>query len=348
MVIVGHAYHLTGVGAPPAVWGIPVSTLAVYIFFSISGYLIFRSLNGSSSVWEYLRKRVLRILPGLTLVVLVAALLIGPAVSVLSVGEYFASPGWVEYLRNIIFSPVYALPGVFESVPYPNAVNGSLWTLPAEFACYLLVILALALPRKMRWIFCALAAAGLGITGVIMTQTATRIVVYGSSLGDATGVAVFFFAGALLAAVPAPKRWLRLDFALLLLAALTLCTMFAPEKAVFVSWVAIPYAVLAFGFAETPLIRRAGRFGDPSYGMYLWGFPVQQLLVLAFPTMPMRFSILIVIASSVVLGYLSWHLLEKPALRLGKRIRAVPPIVPNAVSDRGAVGEVPMSTASGK
>ena len=135
-VIFGHAYHI--VGRPfenPVVAGYPVQTLGVIIFFSISGYLITASWSRTRNPVSYLAARSLRIFPALVVVVLVCMFVIGPVVSVLPNSQYFDAPNFWSYLGNIILRPQYELPGVWGDHPYPNAVNGSLWTLPAEFFC---------------------------------------------------------------------------------------------------------------------------------------------------------------------------------------------------------------------
>ena len=123
----------------PIVFGIPLTQLAVGVFFVISGYLISGSWERRPQLPRYLTNRVLRIIPGLFLVVVVSAFVLGPLVTTLAAGDYFTDGGTYSYLRNAVLIPNYALPGVFAGNPFPGAVNGSLWTLPAEFACYLVV-----------------------------------------------------------------------------------------------------------------------------------------------------------------------------------------------------------------
>jgi len=122
-VILGHASELRGhADEMPVVFGIPLTQLAVGVFFVISGYLISGSWQRRPRLPRYLTNRVLRIIPGLLLVVVITAFVLGPLVSALPVGEYFASGGTYSYLSNAVLVPNYALPGVFSGNPYSGAV----------------------------------------------------------------------------------------------------------------------------------------------------------------------------------------------------------------------------------
>ena len=149
-VIYGHAHPLTQ--TPDRVfWGNSVESFAVKVFFVISGFLITASWLSDPSPFRYFAKRALRIFPALAVVVAVSALVLGPLVTTLPLSSYFASPQVPAYFSNIALRPVYYLPGVFDRLPYPGAVNGSLWSLPAEFAMYLLLPLLCVLGAKLRF-----------------------------------------------------------------------------------------------------------------------------------------------------------------------------------------------------
>ena len=138
LVVFTHAYGLLALPVPT--WfGVRVSAFAVRIFFVVSGYLICESWNRDASVHRYLLRRFLRILPGLAVVVVLCALVLGPLLTERSLVEYFADPQFARYFWNIALAPSYNLPGVFVHNPLNAAVNGSVWTLPAEAAMYLLL-----------------------------------------------------------------------------------------------------------------------------------------------------------------------------------------------------------------
>jgi len=297
-VVVGHAWPLTGTSHPPEIGGLKVYTLAVYVFFSVSGYLITQSWLRSGSVRSYLANRVLRIFPALIGVVLVTVLLLGPLFSTLGAAGYFASPVTWQYLANLSLVGVYDLPGVFRDHPI-TAVNGPLWSLGPEFLCYL-AVLALGLVVLRRPVLRAVLfiAAALALTLLV-----------DSPLEDAFRSMVFFGVGSLLASLRLPS-WP----ALVVLPAWLIGAWLAPDLALPLAWITVPYLVVTLGTRSTPVLRRFGRFGDISYGLYLWGFPVQQSVIAVVGTLPLALDLLVVVPLTAVIAFASWHLVEKRAL----------------------------------
>lgn len=147
MVIYGHQYTLMGSGAP-GLLGNPVSTLGVKMIFVITGFLITQSFLREQNLGQFLKRRLIRIYPALICCVVVCTLALS-LFSTLNLADYFRWC-WQYLLKNLALQPVYALPGVFENNPYPNAVNGSLWTLPVEVAMYFFVGIALWLFTRFR------------------------------------------------------------------------------------------------------------------------------------------------------------------------------------------------------
>ena len=319
-VVLGHAYHLLGAGQyTPGILGYPVQAIGVIIFFSISGYLITASWTRSRDIVSYTASRVLRIFPALVVVVVLSAYVMGPLVTTLPTGAYLTDPGTANYLRNIIMEPVYFLPGVFGDLPYPNAVNGSLWTLPAELFCYIVVPIALLVPRVAR----PLVVLALLVVSLLYARTAApdSAILYGTRVVDAAGMWVFFAAGSLLRLGHERFAGLfRTDVAVGLVALYVTVLGILPTQALEWSWLVFPYVVLTVGLASTPVLRRSARFGDLSYGIYLWAFPVQQVVVHTFGVLNMVLNLLLVSGVSAVLAFASWHLVEKPSLRLKDRI----------------------------
>ncbi|MBD3842255.1 MAG: acyltransferase [Campylobacterales bacterium] len=136
LVFYGHATILWGNGAVGTVLN---HELGVFIFFAISGYLISMSWDKDPSIKRFFIRRALRIFPALIIVTLVCVFILGPIMTTWELKEYFTSQYIVLYLKNIFLYISYYLPGVFEHNPVPNAVNGSLWSLPVEFFMYIVV-----------------------------------------------------------------------------------------------------------------------------------------------------------------------------------------------------------------
>jgi peptidoglycan/LPS O-acetylase OafA/YrhL len=327
-VIVGHSQSL--VGAPhSAFWGVSVSTFGVQIFFAVSGFLVTESWLRGPKIGSFLKKRTSRIFPGLMVCILLTALVMGPLLTRLPVGEYFDHPGTLLYLKNIFLSPVYFLPGLFEGNTYPNAVNGSLWSLPVEFACYIGVIAAgLVLRRPMP-----LVAFGIGLGMVVLAEAILAgrepMAFFGSPVRESLAIMPFFVAGSFFRLIQRPGLF-RADLAVLAVGVVIAVDQMAPQLYWLVTWFAVPYLVLSFGLSSLPVLRRFGRFGDPSYGMYLYAFPIQQTLQhLSGNSMSLAGMIWITTLFSVLLGLLSWHLIEKPVLDRVKRAGRGPTAMKN-------------------
>lgn len=310
-VIAGHAVPLTGRGDPPTVGGMPFFDIAVYVFFSISGFLIAASWRGAPRARRYLRHRVARIFPALWIVVAVTVLVIGPLASPLGPSEYFARGETWSYLSNLVLITAYRLPGVFEGNPI-GTVNGSLWTLAPEFTCYLVVLVV--------GLFLARFATSRHVRiGTYVTIGVVMAVVALASGDDHSPLPamVFFMVGAAIS--ECRVRRLPLWPALALLATWLGIGAAQPVAGLVAAWVAIPYTVVALGTRNLPVLRTAGRPGDASYGIYLWGFPVQQLTWAMAPDAPVLFHVLVVSVACYAIGLASWHGIEKRAMSWARR-----------------------------
>ncbi len=325
MVIYGHMSSIMGVAAFPLL-NQRVSTIGVKIFFIISGYLITKSYLSDTHFGRYMIRRSFRIFPALIVLVLLTVFVLGPVTTSLPLGEYFASGATWRYLKNLILSPVYALPGVFTDCAYPNAVNGSLWTLPIEFSMYLILPLLVILFKKLgsiKWGMAVCAVVALVFSLLYNTVFASwRLVLYGTNLPDALPLLPYFFVGSFFS-FPETKKYLnfQLSVVLIILAAFVSGGVVITELAVFF---ALPYFILSFALTEKPAFSKWFEKSDFSYGLYLYGFPIQQLLwSYLFKTgiapLPMA---LIAFASTLLLAIPSWYLIEKPSQKLAQRLLA--------------------------
>ena len=327
LVIAGHSVALTG--RQPLTWfETDIAPFALRIFFIISGYLICESWNRDPSLYRYLAKRVLRIVPGLFAVVVLTALVVGPLFTTLTLSQYLGYPSFRLYFWNLLLAPFFALPGVFQG-NLLQAVNGSIWSIPIEFLMY--VLLPLYGGRHIaacRTVLLPLALVGSNAAALYYTvadATAVDPVVYWTSIPSVLRFAPYFVWGAAISAWRL-ERWLSLPIAVVMIGAIALLAPI-PVAREFALLVLTPYIVLAFALSQAPGLSRVGRRADASYGMYLYAFPIQQmLLALAGPLSPM---VLLALATPVSYGcgLLSWHLVEHPALRLkpGRRTRPSQP-----------------------
>lgn len=314
-VILGHSFPLTGVGAAGYL-GSPVSTLAVKVFFVISGYLISESWSRDPDVFRYFLRRSLRIFPGLIVLVVLSVFIVGPVFSELELQDYFSSANTWRYFSNIALLPNYFLPGLFAENTYPNAVNGSLWTLPVEFAMYICTPVVLIIFRN------SVSLGGFALALSIISVWFTRIAIpehspvfWGTNLVNGLEMAPYFFWGAFYKKYESSHRLFNLQVALAMIVILPLVT-FNWASSEIISLVIVPYVTLSLGNAKSPVLGYFDRFGDVSYGTYLYGFLVQQLVASFLPHSNHWSNFLLSLFPSLLLGALSWHLVEKRMLKL--------------------------------
>jgi peptidoglycan/LPS O-acetylase OafA/YrhL len=297
--------------------GVEMGKAGVLIFFIISGYLVSGSWEERKSAAMFLRARILRIFPAVIVIVLVSVFVLGWSVTSLDTAAYFGSGSTFLYLQDMsLYRMYYYLPGVFENNPAGPSVNASLWTLPYEFTCYLVLLVAgmAGAYRNKLIIPClfSVSAAAYHIYGDVINSWV--IPVLGIDFKTYGILLLYFLSGmsffVLRNNIPLSKAGLLLSF----LGAVLMKLEWLPSLAGLFIW---PYLVLYL--ASTPLLQplKAARYGDFSYGLYLYAFPVQQLIVHLFPEPgPYWLFVLYSFAGTMPFAVLSWHLVEKPALRL--------------------------------
>ena len=315
-VLVSHAFPIAlGAGAAEPldeIAGVSLGWLAVAVFFSLSGLLIANSFDRRKGWSQFVLARILRLFPAL-LVVLVLTAIMGLALTSLSTSAYLSSfETWTYVPRNLSLALLqYSLPGVFESDAYPGAINGSLWTLFYEVVCYSLLFLAGVLGiLRSKWLVTALVAViGTGFIFCLHTEPpsdglATRIyTLIRLSFPFSLGVLVFVWR----------EKFafdLRIAAALWGVCVVLLDTIYTP----FFFMVALVYTVAWFGFVPKGRMLEYNRLGDYSYGIYIYAFPLQQLMAHLFPEAGPFSNMALAIVPTVILAVLSWHLIEKRAL----------------------------------
>ncbi|WP_157215851.1 acyltransferase family protein [Flavisphingomonas formosensis] len=320
MVIVAHAYDLLN---QPAIKdplfqliGRTMGWTGVSIFFTMSGFLIMNSLNRSANLVKFARARALRIFPGLSACILLSIVFLGIFATSRPLVDYFTDVQTLRFaVGNIsLLSIQYILPGVFQHNPMP-AVNGSLWTLPYEVICYIL----------------AAFASGLGLLRSDSRRAAT--------------FAVSLFMILAFVAFQAHRPSGGISTRLLLMSRLDACFIFGMAYATFgnrfklriwhaaalglISWLtaatpfydltlsaALAAFVLWLAFVPSQILRRISRWPDYSYGIYIYAFPIQQFLIMKTPGLTPALHALTAFPLVLIPASLSWHFIEKPALKL--------------------------------
>lgn len=334
LVLSGHMSYICGM-TPFILWGEQLHSMGVKILFLLGGALITRSWQSDPHPLRYAIKRFFRIWPPLAAYVLAAALVIGPIFSSLPVGEYFSSPLLASYLNNLRLYTSYALPGLFENNPYPNEVNGSLWTLPVEVAMYLLVpllctLLALIKNRRARTAVAWCIAIAAYITRLVLnTMPGVSCIVYATDWVSAMDIIPYYLVGMAYACSDFQK-YLNVPAALGLMMVYTALGLEGNIR-LFAFFLLFSYLVLSIAFDVTIVSKNIPFHKlEISYGIYLWGFFVQQLFEMALVQHDWNlpyFSVQLVTctAISAALGWLSDRAVEKPARKLCKAILSVLP-----------------------
>lgn len=289
--------------------------LGVHVFFAVSGFLVFASFDRSRDLSRFITARALRIFPGLILCVVVMVLVVGPLMTTEPLYQYFASPKTLEYLwsNGSLYRMVGDLPGVFASNPSPNIVNGPLWTLPIESRFYLLVAVLGAMGcSSKRW-----TANATVIAVWAMTLAVPEFVPMIGSDPTYHRLGAFFAAGSLLYI---NRYAITLDARILGL--LIICAICSYQSTTFdfACGVVLTYAVFWIAFARKIAVPAFVR--DYSYGIYLYGWPVGQILVQKFPTLGPYSLCACTLAITWPIAAASWFLVEKPCLTLRGRRNA--------------------------
>lgn len=315
LVVFSHSYPLSGHAAdePLAklVRVLDLGAVAVAMFFAMSGFLVARSFDRGAGIAAFVRSRALRIVPAFAVAVAYAALVLGPLVTTLPLRDYLGDRQTWFYVRSTLslFGRTDHLPGVFVDNPYRAAVNGSLWTVALEVFCYgaLAVAGTLGVLRRPR---VALAVAVGIVIAFALAPSLVRL------LPRADAASTPRMAGTFAAGVLAYVWQDRLRLSpLAALAAVVAIPWFLarPEGGTF-AFGAIAYATIVLAWHPAFDVPAFRRFGDTSYGIYVYAFPTQQAI--AWVTGPMSPWLLFAFAypAIVALASASWSLVERPCL----------------------------------
>jgi peptidoglycan/LPS O-acetylase OafA/YrhL len=316
LVIYGHAPALAGGPSHADLfvylnWGDYSGAIAVQLFFVTSGFLITGSYLRRRNIIDFAWARCLRILPAYAVCLVLSALVLGAAFTSYPLTEYFAKSETYAYITTNLqlqTNIIWDLPGVFTH-NHRTTVNGAIWTLPVEIRMYTWVaVLGILGVLSRTWLF------SLVVIALLMLGHSHPDDIPLLPLDSFLRLGAIFALGAVCyvqrARIPTHGGVL---LACCALAWLLRSTVFYPYvfsvcEALFVFWFA--YNLRWHGF---------NRFGDYSYGIYLWGFPVQQMVAAMDGAMSAYMNALVSFVIALALAVASWHAIEKPALKL-KRV----------------------------
>ena len=305
-----HVHALSGFSELEPITRMLSAGVAVKAFFVVSGFLIFMSLERSSSHRAYAVKRIRRIYPAYFTVVMLCAIGL-VTVSSVNVGDYFSS-AWIRYVvSNLLFLNFLhpTLPGVFEGNRIPE-VNGALWTLKIEVLFYLSVPLFVVLFRRFSHLsvilvtYCASAAYLTFMTSIAANTGLELYVRLGRQL---PGQLSYFMAGAFFYYfLPLFER----RYIHFLLAAAIALAIDSRYPLPFFEPFALATLVAFFGLFLH--VGNFGKYGDFSYGVYILHVPIIQLLLVSgrFGDSPWALLGTAVLLTGIC-AVAMWHLVEK-------------------------------------
>jgi peptidoglycan/LPS O-acetylase OafA/YrhL len=294
----------------------------VFVFFAISGFLVTQSFEQTPNPLHYLTKRSLRIFPGLFVATLMSAFVLGSFVTDVPLGAYLTRAELYKYVigNTLLDQSVHELPGVrFVDNPVGLEINGSLWTLRLEFAMYLMV-LALGMLRLLTVrALLLLLVFGMACLHFNMLDELEKWGWFFQLLSGWGWLVGFFAAGMILYML----RYTRIFDGRIALLALTGLVLSVPLHQ-FILLFPVFGCYLALWLALTPRLPviPAARFGDLSYGLYIYGWPVEEAVMWFSGGRAVWWQVfLIALPVAAGLAFLSWHLVERPMLRLKPRSR---------------------------
>jgi peptidoglycan/LPS O-acetylase OafA/YrhL len=311
----------------------PLGLVGVFVFFVISGYLVTESFCRAPRPGGFVLRRTARIYPALVVNGLVCAFVLGPIVTSLPLSAYVADPGLRDFLVEYatLWPGPLALPGVlFANTTVGLLINGSFWTLRFEVMMYLTVLI-LGVVRGLR-LSTSVALLVLGIAAIYWDQDHSL-----SWLGNlrgwlwmlshfAAGMVMYFLRGRIV------FRWY---YAVLAFVGLVLISQVGHQ---FITFFALPGGYLTIYAASRywPRVDYSRHVGDLSYGIYIYGWPSEEFVMWLSGGRAQWWQVFLgTLAIVVPLAWLSWHGVEKWALRWvrGRRRPAVAaPAAPQSIT----------------
>jgi len=285
--------------------------LSVKLFFFLSGLVVTNSLIKNNSLSHFVISRVFRIFPALIVTIVISAIIIGPVLSSISGINYFMDNRFIKYIYdNIILNTNYNLPGLFSS-NHSSTVNGSIWSIPYEVYCYLML-------------------GCLYVFGVMAERKISTVIIFFIILDCATGNRYLFNW------IPSSNhdlKFLPLCFSFGVLLSIWQDHIKINSKLVISSWVFylvyfnnevresvfyVCFFMSVVYLSSTKLLLKAKIKNDFSYGIYLWGWPTQQIIISILPKISSIELTLMSVPICATLGLISWLMIEKPSILIGR------------------------------
>jgi peptidoglycan/LPS O-acetylase OafA/YrhL len=278
--------------------------LGVFVFFTMSGFLVTQSFESSRAPLRFLTARLLRIYPALVICLALCVLVLGASVTTLPLDEYLRHPDTWRFLRANLLMQSFdqSLPGVvFVDNAVGTVVGGCFWSLRFEIYCYLMVL-------------------ALGTLRLLDQRSAVLVLIIGLAasyfdwFGGFGWLLPYFAIGMVMYYL---TRSRQPSGALAIAAALGIVATVFLGQMLFAFALLGGYLTIYLATSGRIVLPRAGRYGDLSYGLYIYGWPVESMVAHAYGGAATWWQVFLIgTAISLLLAFLSWHLVERPALRL--------------------------------
>ena len=316
-VFISHCPSIAGLGT------ISITTLLAYVavnaFFVISGFLVTKSLFTRPNLVSFLTARALRIYPALILAVLYTVWVVGLAFSDLPVLQYFRHDLTQDYLFKNALQLFWPIPATLPGLSGWGTVNAPLWTLPFELHMYLFLLLV----GYLGFVFKSFSKTLWGIyIACIILATMLYLADYaynfqGYGLGHDRNYLRFLsmFGIGVMLFLLREKVVLSTTYFVI---ALLMITFASPFRGLFVllAYGLLGYVLLYLAYIPGGFIRWFNQLGDYSYGIYIFGYPTQKAVMHLIPGINVIQLFLIAFSVTLLLAVLSWHFVERPALKL--------------------------------
>jgi peptidoglycan/LPS O-acetylase OafA/YrhL len=315
LVLFSHCYPLSGQnnGVDPlsSLTGSSLGGLAVDIFFVCSGFLITSSYLNRNNIKLFFIARIRRIYPALITAVFFCCFIVGPILTTHGTVDYLTDKQTFKFfLENstLLGGIEYDLPGLFTENPYPNVVNGSLWTLPVEFKMYILIgitlFISLEIEKRKNLIIAKYIIPAIVLYS-LSTLAAKELNILNSSQSKLT---VLFFAGSSLYLwrdKVVINKWTTF-----ISTSITASLIFIDDSKI--SYIMLlPYTVISIAYVTRKGIFNFNKLGDYSYGIYIYSFPIQQIIISTDTPSSAAHFFTHSLFLSLIIAIISWHLIEK-------------------------------------
>lgn len=288
-------------------------SLAVKFFFMLSGLLVTHSLLARPHIIPFLIRRAIRIFPALFVCIFLSVFVIGLFMTSLPASDYLLHPQtWSYWLHNSLLIDLrWELPGVFTDGETAT-VNGSLWTLPLEVMCYIsLVVFFASLLRFHQRLACAILFVIISLVFCGGVLWPNELIKFKESLllGGCFCIGVLF---------AIQNKGLSINLKGIALGVLLAVLLWQTPLQQLVFYFVFFYVCLYL--SGTAFFTKFLKLpGDPSYGIYIYGFVIQQCIANLLPAQGILLHQITAAIIAIGVGYLSWYLIEKPAISFGRK-----------------------------